>query len=180
MQPFESKLRVSRLRVPRLRALNGVAPIATVIAGRASADEVLPRTLPDLESRVRRWLRFEPPHDARPDPNAHGEHVRALCLTHDAPLDWLRLQAWLAGLRREYGDRLLREGGPRRGEERDQAEPRREPPQRERRAAGRRAHRHPHARLRYFFGSDAGLPKSTFGALEISRSFSTANCGFSL
>jgi G3E family GTPase len=93
---------------PRLRALNGVAPIAAVVAGRASADEVLPRAAPDLASRVRRWMRFEPPHDARPDPNAHGEHVRALCLTHDAPLDWLRLQAWLAELRRAYGDRLLR------------------------------------------------------------------------
>lgn len=93
---------------PRLRALNGVAPIATVIAGQANADEVLPKTAPDLDARVRRWLRFEPPHEARPDPDAHGEHIRALCLTHDAPLDWMRLQSWLRDLRRAFGDRLLR------------------------------------------------------------------------
>lgn len=93
---------------PRLRALNGVATIAPVTAGRASADEVLPRTILDLDARVRRWLRFEPPHDAKPDPNRHGEHVQALCLEPAAPLDWLRLQAWLQELRRVFGDRLLR------------------------------------------------------------------------
>jgi G3E family GTPase len=93
---------------PRLRALNGIAPIAAVVAGRASADEVLPRTPQDPGDRVRRWLRYAPPHAARPDPDAHGEHVRALCLTPEAPLDWLRLQAWLAELRRVFGDRLLR------------------------------------------------------------------------
>jgi len=93
---------------PRLRALNGVATIAPVVAGDARADEVLPRTIPDLGDRVRRWLRFEPPHDAHPDPNRHGEHVQALCLEPAAPLDWLRLQAWLQALRREFGDRLLR------------------------------------------------------------------------
>jgi G3E family GTPase len=93
---------------PRLRSLNGIASIAPVVAGRTSADAVLHETIPDLESRVRRWLRFEPPHDARPDPNAHGEHVRALCLTPERPLDWMRLQSWLAELRRAFGDRLLR------------------------------------------------------------------------
>jgi G3E family GTPase len=93
---------------PRLRALNGIAPISAIVAGQASADDVLPREPADLESRVRRWLRFEPPHTDRPDPDAHGEHVRALCLTHGAPLDWLRLQEWLRQLRAAYGERLLR------------------------------------------------------------------------
>ena len=93
---------------PRLRALNGIATIAPIIAGRASADEVLPRGSPDLASRVRRWIRFEPPHAERPDPNAHGEHIQALCLTPEAPLDWQRLHDWLAELRRVHGDRLLR------------------------------------------------------------------------
>jgi G3E family GTPase len=93
---------------PRLRALNGIATITPVIAGRASADEVLPRGSPDMASRVSRWIRFEPAHAARPDPDAHGEDVRALCLTPEAPLDWQRLHDWLAELRRVHGDRLLR------------------------------------------------------------------------
>jgi G3E family GTPase len=93
---------------PRLRRLNGVATIVPVVAGAARADDVLPRGIPDLGDRVSRWLRFEPPHDARPDPNRHGEHVQALCLEPAAPLDWLRLQAWLQELRRAFGDRLLR------------------------------------------------------------------------
>jgi G3E family GTPase len=93
---------------PRLRALNAAAPIEPVIAGEARADEVLPRETPDAAARLGRWLRFEPPHAARPDPNRHADGIEALCLVADAPLDWLRLQEWLRQLRAAHGDRLLR------------------------------------------------------------------------
>jgi G3E family GTPase len=94
--------------MPRLRALNPIAPITAVVAGTVSADEVLPRGVPDTAERVRRWMAYAPPHDTRPDPNRHGEHIEALCLTAAAPLDWLRLQAWLRELRDVFGENLLR------------------------------------------------------------------------
>jgi G3E family GTPase len=93
---------------PRLRALNAVAPIEPVVAGTARADDVLPRATPDVAVRLGRWLRFEPPHAARPDPNRHADGIEALCLAPEAPLDWLRLQEWLRQLRATHGDRLLR------------------------------------------------------------------------
>jgi G3E family GTPase len=42
--------------------------------------------------------------------HAHGE-IATLALHAEAPLDWLRLQAWLATLRAEHGERLLRVKG---------------------------------------------------------------------
>jgi len=42
--------------------------------------------------------------------HAHGE-IASLALEADAPLDWLRVQAWLARLRAEHGERLLRVKG---------------------------------------------------------------------
>jgi G3E family GTPase len=94
--------------MPRLRALNPIAPVTAVVAGRASADEVLPRGVPDTTERVRRWMAYAPAHAARPDPNRHGDGIEALCLTADTPLDWLRLQAWMRELRDVFGSRLLR------------------------------------------------------------------------
>jgi G3E family GTPase len=92
----------------RLRALNPVAPIEAVVAGRVDAETVLPRELPDAASHLRRWLRFEPAHAGAPDPNRHGSDVEALCLTHEGALDWSRLHDWLARLRAAHGPRLLR------------------------------------------------------------------------
>jgi G3E family GTPase len=93
---------------PRLRALNRAAPIDAVVAGEARVADVLPRETPDTAERLARWLRFEPPNAMRPDPNRHGDGIEALCLAPEAPLDWLRLQAWLHQLRATHGDRLLR------------------------------------------------------------------------
>jgi len=42
--------------------------------------------------------------------HAHGE-IASLALQAEAPLDWLRLQSWLARLRAEHGERLLRVKG---------------------------------------------------------------------
>jgi G3E family GTPase len=94
--------------MPLLRALNPIAPVSAVVAGEVAADEVLPRQVPDAAERVRRWMAFAPAHAAAHDPNRHGEHIQALCLTAGAPLDWLRLQAWLAQLRAVFGENLLR------------------------------------------------------------------------
>jgi G3E family GTPase len=94
--------------MPRLRALNPIASVTAVVGGRASADEILPRGVPDTTERVRRWMSYAAPHRSRPDPNRHGEHIEALCLTAAAPLDWLRLQAWLRDLRETFGAQLLR------------------------------------------------------------------------
>lgn len=94
--------------MPRLRALNPIASVTAVVAGRASADEILPRGVPDTTERVRRWMSYAAPHSARPDPNRHGEHIEALCLSAEAPLDWLRLQAWMLDLREAFGPQLLR------------------------------------------------------------------------
>jgi G3E family GTPase len=44
---------------------------------------------------------------ARPIGRPHGE-VRSFVLQADTPLDWPRLQAWLARLRAQHGERLLR------------------------------------------------------------------------
>jgi G3E family GTPase len=53
--------------------------------------------------------------DGRPaaSPHGHGGHgdITSLALQADAPLDWLRVQAWLARLRTEHGPRLLRVKG---------------------------------------------------------------------
>jgi G3E family GTPase len=52
-------------------------------------------------------------HDAagllagRPLGKPHGD-VQSFVIEASAPLDWLRLQQWLAALRAEHGERLLR------------------------------------------------------------------------
>jgi G3E family GTPase len=42
--------------------------------------------------------------------HAHGE-VTSLALVADEPIDWLRVQSWLARLRAEHGEQLLRVKG---------------------------------------------------------------------
>jgi G3E family GTPase len=44
-------------------------------------------------------------------PSHDGEAIDSFCLSAQAPLDWRRLQDWLAGLRAAHGDKLLRVKG---------------------------------------------------------------------
>jgi G3E family GTPase len=70
---------------------------------------ILPQRAPSAQERAHAWLQFAPT-DAR-SPNVHGEHIEALCLTAERPLEWDVLQAWLAQLRVQFGESLLRAKG---------------------------------------------------------------------
>jgi len=104
----------------RLRRLNPGAPILPVAHGAVQPEQLFGADLFDPARKspdVRAWLRDEAVHGADPD-RGHAEHrhdvnrhdarVVAFCLTFDRPLDWLAFNQWLAALRRERGDRLLR------------------------------------------------------------------------
>lgn len=75
-----------------------VDPQALLAPPRADAFEAYAGARPHSSGETQR-------HDHR-----HGEIV-SLLLTADAPLDWLRVQDWLAGLRAAHGPELLRVKG---------------------------------------------------------------------
>jgi len=112
---------------PRLRRLNPGAPIRAI----APDDEVDPALLFDVglydpaskSLDVRRWLDDEKyleqahhghdhahdhGHHQAPDVNRHDAHIRAVCLTFDAPIAGETLDRWLNALLRLRGPDLLR------------------------------------------------------------------------
>ncbi len=70
---------------------------------------ILPQRAPSAQERAHAWLQFAPA--AAGSPNQHGEHIEALCLTTEHPVRWDVLQVWLAQLRAEFGETLLRAKG---------------------------------------------------------------------
>jgi G3E family GTPase len=106
----------------RLAALNPGAPMLRVAHGVIAPDQLFAAALFDPARKtpdVRAWLREEAiaaqhaHHHGHQhhDVNRHDARVRAFCLSFDAPLDWMAFNGWLAALRRERGDRLLRVKG---------------------------------------------------------------------
>ncbi|MDY0881348.1 CobW family GTP-binding protein [Dongia soli] len=117
----------------RLRDLNPAAPIYRIVQGQVDARHLFNAGLYDPETKsldVQRWLREEaynaPDHDDTHgghdhhrtgdhhhahDVNRHDDHIRAFCLTHDAPLDWDRFVAWIEMLTTTQGANLLRVKG---------------------------------------------------------------------
>jgi G3E family GTPase len=82
-----------------LRRLNPAASLHDCLHGAVDPAVLLQpatRTISDLQLYTQR--------------HRHDE-IGTLALTADAPLDWLRVQAWLARLRAEHGERLLRVKG---------------------------------------------------------------------
>ena len=70
---------------------------------------------------VRRWLKAEAyaerhdhahshdhGHDHGHDVNRHDDRIRAFCLSHDAPLDWDRFNAWIEMMITIHGAKILR------------------------------------------------------------------------
>ena len=99
--------------------INPGAPVTRVVMGDIDPDVLFNTGLYDPETKtadVRRWLREEAyldddghahDHDHH-DVNRHDERIRAYCVTHDAPLHWNALVAWIRTLIEQHGDRLLR------------------------------------------------------------------------
>ncbi|HJQ58664.1 MAG TPA: GTP-binding protein [Vineibacter sp.] len=120
---------------PRLAALNPGAPRFEVAHG--AVDPALlfdagPFDPAGKTDKVRQWLAAEQvdahghthkhdhdhQHDhahghAAPagDPNRHDAHIGSFCLTWDSPLDWDSFHRWLAAVRANWADRLLRVKG---------------------------------------------------------------------
>ncbi len=98
----------------RLGRLNPGAPVHLSAHGDVAPDLLFGAGLfdPDRSPDVRRWLREEA-YGAKPHGHAHAHdaEIAAFCLTFDQPLDWDAVQGWLAGLRRQRGEGLLRVKG---------------------------------------------------------------------
>lgn len=117
----------------RLRGLNPGAPILRAEAGRIDPHGLFDAGLYNPATKsldVRRWLKEEAyaaaagdhhdqarhdhaRHDAGVhqgglDRNRHDEHIRAFCLTRNAPLDWDRFADWVEMLISLHGANLLR------------------------------------------------------------------------
>jgi G3E family GTPase len=103
----------------RLAALNPSAPVISVAQGKIDPSLLFKLGFFDPETKsvdVRRWLRdeaFEAGHahehgHAALDVNRHDDHIRAFCITRDAPISWAALSAWLDALAAMRGDDLLR------------------------------------------------------------------------
>jgi G3E family GTPase len=121
----------------RLHRLNPAAPIFTVAQGRIEAEQLFNAGLynPDRKTLdVQNWLKaeaYETPHahdhahdhghdhahdhghdhghrHPAPDVNRHDDHIRAFCLTWEAPLDWERFVDWIEMLTATRGADLLR------------------------------------------------------------------------
>ncbi len=107
----------------RLERLNPGARKLVVAAGEATAAALLDCGLYDPDAkipRVRDWLADEAVraahdhhhhHHHSHDPNRHDAHIRAFCLTADAPLTPASFDIFIDLLRHTHGPRLLRVKG---------------------------------------------------------------------
>jgi G3E family GTPase len=108
----------------RLKRLNPGAPVLMSTADRPSASQLLncglydpARKVPDVE----RWLRAEAAHDRHDHSHAHLDHdhdchhhdsrIRTVSLSHDRPLPFSAIEAFLDLLRSANGESLLRMKG---------------------------------------------------------------------
>ncbi len=114
---------IERLRA-RLARFNPGAAAYVVLNGSIEPDRLFGAALfdPERESAdVRRWLNqaaydahHEQDHGAHDHAHAlspHDQAIAAFCVTFERPLDWMTVSAWLAALRRERGEALLRVKG---------------------------------------------------------------------
>ena len=112
----------------RLKALNPAAPLLHIENGRVAPERLFGCGLYDPKTKsldVQRWLAAEAYEDDHHehghdegheqghehhhhDVNRHDERVRAFCVTHETPLDWDRLNAWVEMLITLYGGQILR------------------------------------------------------------------------
>jgi G3E family GTPase len=119
----------------RLRQINPAALLQRVAQGAAEPSTLFNAGLYNPETKsldVQRWLREEAyadrqshshkhdtdhghlhddGHDHHLDLNRHDDHIRAFCVTRDAPLDWQRFCAWIDMLTTTRGPDLLRMKG---------------------------------------------------------------------
>jgi G3E family GTPase len=106
IEALEGRLAALNPSAPRLRVLHGEVDPGLLFG----ADGFDPaRKTPD----VRRWLAAEA-HDVAGHDHRHDDAhpgVRSFCLTFEAPLPWPAVRDWLARLREEHGERLLRVKG---------------------------------------------------------------------
>ena len=119
----------------RLRGLNPGAPILKAVAGRIDPHGLFDAGLYNPATKsldVRRWLKEEA-YGAAPDDhhdhghaghdhaghdkeahrggldrNRHDEHIRAFCVTRNAPMDWDRFADWVEMIISLHGTNLLR------------------------------------------------------------------------
>ena len=100
----------------KLRALNPSAPIHEVTDGRIEPGLLFGDAMFDPDARnpdVRAWLgapdvEGSAPDDHGHDVNRHGADIRTFCLTHDAPVEWSCLSAWLRSIVSLRGEDILR------------------------------------------------------------------------
>lgn len=109
----------------RLKDLNPAAPVLPVSQGEVEAAALFNAGLYDPSTKtldVQRWLKSEAYEDAHShghghhhddghhhhDVNRHDASIRAFCVTHEAPLNWDRLNSWVEMLIMLYGGNLLR------------------------------------------------------------------------
>ncbi len=107
----------------RLRRLNPGARILIAACGEATPDALLDCGLYDPSGKIPRvaeWLgaeAVEAAHDHHhthahaPDVNRHDEHIRAFCMTSDAPIAPSAFDIFVDILRHTHGPRLLRVKG---------------------------------------------------------------------
>jgi G3E family GTPase len=106
----------------RLRRLNPGARILIAACGEATPDALLDCGLYDPSGKIPRvaeWLGAEAVEAARdhhhhahaPDPNRHDDHIRAFCMTSDAPIAPSAFDIFVDILRHTHGPRLLRVKG---------------------------------------------------------------------
>jgi G3E family GTPase len=106
----------------RLDRLNPGARELVAAQGEASAEALLDCGLYDPSGKIPRvseWLNDEAVrtahdherHHHAPDANRHDDHIRAFCLTSDAPLTPASFDIFLDILRHTHGPRLLRVKG---------------------------------------------------------------------
>lgn len=118
----------------RLRQLNPAAPIHRIRQGEIAATQLFNAGLYNPETKsldVQNWLRVEAygetqadhhqeheehdqqghdhdHHDHHHDINRHDDHIRAFCLTYEAPLDWDKFVSWIEMLTATQGVNILR------------------------------------------------------------------------
>ncbi|WP_084580003.1 CobW family GTP-binding protein [Sphingomonas azotifigens] len=109
----------------RLRAINPAAPIVSVLHGVVEADRLFDAGLYNPETKsldVQRWLQAEAydaahghgdhdHHHHHHDVNRHDDHIRATCLTFDAPLRVEAFERWIDILTSLKGADILRVKG---------------------------------------------------------------------
>jgi G3E family GTPase len=97
---LEQELATLNPAAHRFRVLHGAVPPERLFG--ADGFDPARKTLD-----ARRWLAAEPPAHALD----HHPRIRSFALAFDAPLAWDAVQGWLAALRAEHGERLLRVKG---------------------------------------------------------------------